>query len=210
MLARYREVVSTVLFYTKSNEKLIRRAVIQMLPRLAAFAPERFARMHLQPCTVYLLSVLKNPSERGAGMHNLASVRVLVQPLHHTPSGADVLLACLIQDLGVVTVYLYVASHYFQTGTRSYLFPPLRGSDRRALAALLSQSNGMCMRAGFVALGDMATALAKSKSAAGMEDCLEAVAVQIKDTIAPASKGRSRSYSPEALNVRDPIPRIVE
>ena len=69
MLARYREVVSTVLGYTRSNEKLIRRAVIQMLPRLAAFAPERFARMHLQPCTTYLLSVLRNPPERGAGAH---------------------------------------------------------------------------------------------------------------------------------------------
>ena len=75
MLARYREVVSTVLFYTRSNEKLIRRAVIQMLPRLAAFAPERFARMHLEPCPAYLLSVLKNPSERGAG----------VQPSNHSP-----------------------------------------------------------------------------------------------------------------------------
>lgn len=39
-----------------------------MLPRLAAFAPERFARMHLEPCTAFLLSVLKNPPERGAGV----------------------------------------------------------------------------------------------------------------------------------------------
>ena len=76
MLARYREVVSTVLSYTRSNEKLIRRAVIQMLPRLAAFAPERFARMHLQPCTAYLLSVLRNPSERGAGMFTPAATRL--------------------------------------------------------------------------------------------------------------------------------------
>ncbi len=67
MLARYKDVVSTVLAYTRSNEKLIRRAVIQMLPRLAAFAPERFAMKYLQPCTAYLLSVLRNPAERGAG-----------------------------------------------------------------------------------------------------------------------------------------------
>ena len=67
MLARYKDVVSTVLSYTRSNEKLIRRAVIQMLPRLAAFAPERFAMKYLQPCTAYLLSVLRNPAERGAG-----------------------------------------------------------------------------------------------------------------------------------------------
>lgn len=56
--------------------------------------------------------------------------------------------------------------------------------------------------AGFVAIGDMATALSKANSVAGMEECLEQVAAQIKEAIAPASKGRSRSYSPEALNVR--------
>lgn len=45
LLARYREVVETVLRFKDSKEKLIRRAVISLLPRLAAFAPERFAQV---------------------------------------------------------------------------------------------------------------------------------------------------------------------
>lgn len=67
MLARYREVVETVLRFRESKERLIRRAVISLLPRLSAFAPERFAATYLKQCTNYLLSVLKFPSERGVG-----------------------------------------------------------------------------------------------------------------------------------------------
>ena len=74
MLARYREVVETVLRFRESKERLIRRAVISLLPRLAAFAPERFAATYLKQCTNYLLSVLKFPSERGVG-----------GSLHHMP-----------------------------------------------------------------------------------------------------------------------------
>ena len=69
MLARYREVVETVLRFRESKERLIRRAVISLLPRLSAFAPERFAATYLKQCTNYLLSVLKFPSERGVGEH---------------------------------------------------------------------------------------------------------------------------------------------
>ena len=51
MLARYREVVDTVLAFRESKERLIRRAVITLIPRLASFAPERFAVAYLRPCT---------------------------------------------------------------------------------------------------------------------------------------------------------------
>jgi FKBP12-rapamycin complex-associated protein len=67
MLARYREVCETVLRIRDSKEKLLRRAVITLLPRLAAFAPERFVRSYLKQATEHLLSVLTNPAERGAG-----------------------------------------------------------------------------------------------------------------------------------------------
>ena len=42
---RYREVVETVMRFKDSKEKQIRRAVINLLPRLASFAPERFAQV---------------------------------------------------------------------------------------------------------------------------------------------------------------------
>ena len=41
-VGRYKEVVETVLRFKDSKEKQIRRAVIVLLPRLAAFSPERF------------------------------------------------------------------------------------------------------------------------------------------------------------------------
>lgn len=40
---RYKEVVENVFRYKDSKEKQIRRAVIHLLPRMAAFSPERFA-----------------------------------------------------------------------------------------------------------------------------------------------------------------------
>jgi FKBP12-rapamycin complex-associated protein len=67
MLARYREVCATVLKFRDSKEKLIRKAVITLLPRLAAFAPERFVKSYLKESVEHLLSVLTQPAERGAG-----------------------------------------------------------------------------------------------------------------------------------------------
>lgn len=61
MLARYREVVETVLqpAFRESKEKLIRHAVIRLIPLLAAFAPERFAASYLRICLDHLLNCLR-------------------------------------------------------------------------------------------------------------------------------------------------------
>eukprot|EP00879_Flechtneria_rotunda_P018991 GHRR01019938.1.p1 GENE.GHRR01019938.1~~GHRR01019938.1.p1 ORF type:complete len:394 (+),score=91.93 GHRR01019938.1:582-1763(+) len=74
LLARYREVVETVLRFKDSKEKLIRRAVIRLLPRLAAFAPERFAQDYLHKCIAHLLAVLKHTGERGVAFAALADM----------------------------------------------------------------------------------------------------------------------------------------
>lgn len=74
MLARYREVCDTVLRFRDSKEKLIRRAVISLVPRLAAFAPERFVKSYLRQATDYLLGVLAVPAERGAGFTALGEM----------------------------------------------------------------------------------------------------------------------------------------
>ncbi len=59
MLARYKEVVETVLRFRDSRDKQIRRAVISLIPRLAAFAPRRFAFMYLKTGVEYLITTLK-------------------------------------------------------------------------------------------------------------------------------------------------------
>ncbi|KAL6771425.1 TOR1 [Auxenochlorella protothecoides x Auxenochlorella symbiontica] len=74
MLARYREVCETVLRFRDSKEKLIRRAIITLLPRLAAFAPERFTKSYLDSATEHLLAVLGSPADRGAGFAAIAEM----------------------------------------------------------------------------------------------------------------------------------------
>ncbi|GIL44136.1 hypothetical protein Vafri_1666 [Volvox africanus] len=74
MLARYKEVVENVFRYRESKEKNIRRAVIHLLPRIAAFSPERFASEYLSRAITFLLNVLKNPPERGAAFAALADM----------------------------------------------------------------------------------------------------------------------------------------
>ena len=59
MLARYREVVDIVLHFRDHKERIIRRAVVSLIPRLAAFAPERFAATYLPTCTDYLITIVK-------------------------------------------------------------------------------------------------------------------------------------------------------
>lgn len=50
------------------------RAVIRLLPRLAAFAPERFAQDYLHKCIAHLLAVLKHTGERGTAFAALADM----------------------------------------------------------------------------------------------------------------------------------------
>ncbi|MEW5308376.1 MAG: hypothetical protein WDW38_000344 [Sanguina aurantia] len=74
LLARYKEVVETVLRFKDSKEKQIRRAVIVLLPRMAAFSPERFAYEYLAKAIGHLLTVLKLQPERGAAFSAIADM----------------------------------------------------------------------------------------------------------------------------------------
>ncbi|KAL4435039.1 hypothetical protein ABPG77_003864 [Micractinium sp. CCAP 211/92] len=103
MLARYREVCDTVLRFRDSKEKLIRRAVITLVPRLAAFAPERFVKSYLKQATEYLLAVLAVPAERGAGFTALgemagALARAGVAPRMKTPDDSLRHIAAAIKE----------------------------------------------------------------------------------------------------------------
>ena len=80
MLARFKEVTETVLKFKDSKVILIRNAVIALLPRLASFAPERFAQDYLSKCIAHLLNVLKHTSERGAAFLALADMAAACRP----------------------------------------------------------------------------------------------------------------------------------
>lgn len=74
MLARYREVCDTVLTFRDNKDRVIRKAVVTLIPKLAAFAPERFVRSYLRRSTQHLLSVLESSSDQGAGFTALAEM----------------------------------------------------------------------------------------------------------------------------------------
>ena len=80
MLARYREVVEMVLQYRDSRERIIRSSVVTLLPRIASFAPERFAQSYLEESMTFLLNALKSSNERSAAF---AAIGHLAQALGH-------------------------------------------------------------------------------------------------------------------------------
>ena len=93
MLARYREVVEIVLHFRESKEKQIQRAVISLIPRLAAFAPERFAATYLDTCVDYLISIVKCAQLTTAvfwgcccALHSIARMHVSLMTINSTSS----------------------------------------------------------------------------------------------------------------------------
>ena len=74
MLSRYKEVAETVLGLHESREKLVRRAVLELVPKLAAFSPKRFTESYLERSMRLLLSCLKNQAERDAGFTAVGDV----------------------------------------------------------------------------------------------------------------------------------------
>ena len=75
MLARYADVAQTVLRHRDHRERMIRHCVAQVLPRVAHFSPERFARDYLPQALAHLLGVMRSDKpERGVGFLSLAEV----------------------------------------------------------------------------------------------------------------------------------------
>ena len=74
MLSRYKEVAETVLGLHQSREKIVRRATLELVPKLAAFSPKRFTESYLERSMRLLLSCLKNQAERDAGFTAIGDV----------------------------------------------------------------------------------------------------------------------------------------
>ena len=67
MLSRYKEVAETVLRLHDSRERVVRRSVVELIPKLAAFSPRRFAESYLEQSMALLLAAIQTPGERDAG-----------------------------------------------------------------------------------------------------------------------------------------------
>jgi FKBP12-rapamycin complex-associated protein len=86
MNSRFKDVCDTILKYRDHKERIIRRTVINLLPRLAAFAPEEFAAKYLDVCMQALLGVLKKD---GRGEERASAFLVLGQIAHSVGPGIE-------------------------------------------------------------------------------------------------------------------------
>ena len=74
MLARYREVADTILRYKDHKDRVIRWEVIRLMPRIAAFAPARFARSYLPQGAAHVLAAASRPGDKAPAFAALSSL----------------------------------------------------------------------------------------------------------------------------------------
>ncbi|KAH7427560.1 hypothetical protein KP509_10G049200 [Ceratopteris richardii] len=67
MMSRYKEVADIVFKYRDHRDRLVRKSITALLPRIAHFLRDRFVTSYLKICMDHLLAVMKNPAERGSG-----------------------------------------------------------------------------------------------------------------------------------------------
>ena len=67
MIHRVKEVCENVLklkdFATKGDKGIVKRTVVDMMPRLALFSPEMFFRFYFNSCTEFLVSIISSKEE---------------------------------------------------------------------------------------------------------------------------------------------------
>lgn len=98
MLARYRDLTETILKYATHRERLIRTTVMALIPRLAAFSPDRFVLSYLPQVGDYLLAAVQRANqERGPAF---LAVGHLAGALEGTPKLAPLLptIAAAVAD----------------------------------------------------------------------------------------------------------------
>ncbi|XP_048128359.1 serine/threonine-protein kinase TOR isoform X2 [Rhodamnia argentea] len=67
MMSRYREVADIVFRYLDHKDRLVRRSITSLLPRIAHFLRDRFVTHYLTICMKHILAVLQTPAERASG-----------------------------------------------------------------------------------------------------------------------------------------------
>lgn len=88
MLARVREVTDSILAFRDARERLLRQAVTALLPRLAAFSPDRFAVSYLPAAMAHLLAASCRPGERAGALLSLGTLAAALDAGGHAPRAA--------------------------------------------------------------------------------------------------------------------------
>ncbi len=79
MLGRFKEVCDTVLMYRDHKDRLVKEAVVRLLPQLASFEPEAFVRGYLDICLKHIIETLKTNPNKGATFLALGHLAIAVK-----------------------------------------------------------------------------------------------------------------------------------
>ena len=71
-----------------SRERIVRRSVTDLIPKLAAFSPQRFAESYLSASAVLLLATIRSPAERDAGFTALGDLASALEEEDGAEEGA--------------------------------------------------------------------------------------------------------------------------
>ena len=82
--------VTDGVFYLHLQERIVRRSVTELIPRLAAFSPARFAESYLSASAATLLATIRSPGERDAGFMAVGDLAAALASDDADKDGADV------------------------------------------------------------------------------------------------------------------------
>eukprot|EP01133_Synstelium_polycarpum_P000171 gene171-204_t len=74
MVNKYKDVCETILRYKEHRDKLVKKTVIVLLPRLAIFNPKDFVHTYFNNCMNHLLTALRNQNERSTSFIALGEI----------------------------------------------------------------------------------------------------------------------------------------
>eukprot|EP01132_Coremiostelium_polycephalum_P005602 gene5602-6970_t len=78
MVNKFKDVCETIMKYKDHRDKLVKKTVITLLPRLAIFGPKDFVMHYFNACMNHLLSALRNPNEKSTAFIALGEIAVAV------------------------------------------------------------------------------------------------------------------------------------
>lgn len=95
MMSRYKEVADIVFKYREHKDRLVRKSITSLLPRIAHFLRDRFVTSYLKICMEHILSVLRTPAERASGFIALGEMAGALdgELIHYLPT-----ITSLIRD----------------------------------------------------------------------------------------------------------------
>ncbi|XP_057821315.1 serine/threonine-protein kinase TOR isoform X2 [Cryptomeria japonica] len=95
MMSRYKEVADIVFKYREHKDRLVRRSITSLLPRIAHFLRDRFVTSYLKICMDHILAVLRTPTERASGFVALGEMAEALdgELIHYLPT-----ITSLIRD----------------------------------------------------------------------------------------------------------------